>query len=149
MMMETYQLVPVIQLVKVDNKTDKPRPLIPKPSPFDLFNTKMFVKRKEIPLARKPQNDMVSNVVEGKSNGGIHTLVKTKQQKDHRRCSKCKITKPASGFSKGQTQCKSCLLIYQQWKRYDRKRTKEENEDVKQLRKDFFAKRWIEMGITG
>ena len=51
---------------------------------------------------------------------------------------------PASRFYKGQTQCKKCLLIYKQWKSYDRKRTKEENEDVKELRKDFFAKRWKE-----
>ena len=141
--METYQLVPVIQLVKVDNKTTspKPRPLVPKSSPFDLFDTKLFVKRKEIPLVKKPQNNIMRTIIEGKSNKPV---VKTEQQNDQRRCSKCKITKPASRFYKGQTHCKKCLLIYQQWKRYDRKRTKEENEDVKQLRKDFFAKRWKE-----
>ena len=70
MMMETYQLVPVIQLVKVDNsqKTASPK-LIQKRSPFDLFDmpTKMFVKRKEIPLARKSRDDMVRNVVEKKN----------------------------------------------------------------------------------
>ena len=160
MMMEVYRLVPVIQLVKVDNAQEtsstKPRPLIPKLSSFDLppfdMPTKTLVKRKEITLPKKrAQNDVVRNDAEGKTvrreTGG--DLVKTEQQNDYRRCSKCKILKPASRYYKGQTQCKRCLLIYKQWKRYDSKRTKEENEDVQQLRKDFFAKRWIELGITG
>ena len=160
MIMEVYRLVPVIQLVKVDNaqETDStnPRQLIPKRSSFDLptldLPTNILVKRKQRTLGkRRPQNDIVRNVAEGKTEkretGG--DLVKTKQQKDHRRCSKCKIVKPSSRFYKRQSQCKKCLLIYKQWKTYDRKRTKEQNEDVQQIRKDFFAKRWIEMGITG
>ena len=159
-MMAVYRIVPVIQLVKVDNTQEtastKPRPLIPKGSSFDVppfdMATKTLVKRKEITLEnRRPQNDIVKDVAEGKTVrrdiGG--DLMKTEQQNDHRRCSKCKMVKPASRYYKGQTQCKRCLLIYRQWKRYDNKRTKEENEDSQQLRKDFFTKRWIEMGITG
>ena len=76
-------------------------------------------------------------------------LVKTEQQNDYRRCTKCKMVKPASRYYKGRPQCKRCMLIYKQWKTYDRKRTREENEDVNKIKKDFFAKRWIEMGITG
>ena len=125
-MMAVYRIVPVIQLVNVDNTQEtastKPRPLIPKDSSFDAppfdMATKTLVKRKEITLEnRRPQNDiLVKDVAEGKTVrrdiGG--DLVKTEQQNDHRRCSKCKMVKPASRYYKGQTQCKRCLQSYKQ-----------------------------------
>ena len=161
-MMETYRLVPVIQLVKVDStqqtSSTKPRLLIPKhPSfnlpPFDM-PTKTLVERKEMTVAKRTsQNDIVGDVEEGKTvrqeTDEHGDLVKTEQQNDYRRCTKCKMVKPASRYYKGRPQCKRCMLIYKQWKTYDRKRTREENEDVNKIKKDFFAKRWIEMGITG
>ena len=80
-----------------------------------------------------------------------NTLMKSakKQQDATQRCSKCKIFKPAEQFHKNQIRCISCMQLYRQWRQYNKTRTaKQENEDNKQLRKDFFTKRWKEMCLT-
>ena len=58
-------------------------------------------------------------------------------------CCKCKATKPTEEFVKGQRRlCKGCSKIYYQWNRFNKTRPKEENEDLKKMRADFFAQRW-------
>ena len=125
---------------------------------------KKLVKTKQMELrlaATTHKNLRVRDIVRGKAerrdakmdaNGDKHesTLMATeKRQRDEiRRCSKCKIFKPLDQYSKHQRQCRRCFMIYQQWKRYDRTRTKHENEDIQQLKKDFFTKRWNEIGVT-